>query len=187
MTSARHRQTLHRLMEGDSEKQVARYLGVSPHTVHVYIKCLFHTFNVNSRGELMARVVRHYENTLTHWRGGLMSLLDADLPVSGKRSPCGTETPPLRKTANWYRTWLRWQTDGITIYVIGRFGDDTPLKLIEMIRPDVLVKGADYTKERVVGWDVSDSPFPRCVQIARSAQNVAALAGNSGWGFIEPR
>ncbi|HSU66199.1 MAG TPA: D-glycero-beta-D-manno-heptose 1-phosphate adenylyltransferase [Tepidisphaeraceae bacterium] len=35
-----------------------------------------------------------------------------------------------------------------------RFGDDTPLKLIEMIRPDVLVKGADYTKERVVGWDV---------------------------------
>jgi len=35
-----------------------------------------------------------------------------------------------------------------------RFGDDTPLKLIEMIRPDVLVKGADYTKERVVGWDL---------------------------------
>lgn len=35
-----------------------------------------------------------------------------------------------------------------------RFGDDTPLRLIEMIRPDVLVKGADYTKERVVGWDL---------------------------------
>jgi D-beta-D-heptose 7-phosphate kinase/D-beta-D-heptose 1-phosphate adenosyltransferase len=35
-----------------------------------------------------------------------------------------------------------------------RFDDDTPLKLIEMIRPDVLVKGADYTKERVVGWDL---------------------------------
>ena len=35
-----------------------------------------------------------------------------------------------------------------------RFGEDTPLKLIEMIRPDVLVKGADYTKERVVGWDL---------------------------------
>jgi D-beta-D-heptose 7-phosphate kinase/D-beta-D-heptose 1-phosphate adenosyltransferase len=38
-----------------------------------------------------------------------------------------------------------------------RFGDDTPLKLIEMIRPDVLVKGADYTKERVVGWDLVES------------------------------
>jgi D-beta-D-heptose 7-phosphate kinase / D-beta-D-heptose 1-phosphate adenosyltransferase len=35
-----------------------------------------------------------------------------------------------------------------------RFGDDTPRRLIEMIRPDVLVKGADYTKERVVGWDL---------------------------------
>ena len=38
-----------------------------------------------------------------------------------------------------------------------RFGDDTPLRLIEMIRPDVLVKGADYTKERVVGWDLVES------------------------------
>jgi D-beta-D-heptose 7-phosphate kinase/D-beta-D-heptose 1-phosphate adenosyltransferase len=35
-----------------------------------------------------------------------------------------------------------------------RFSDDTPMGLIEQIRPDVLVKGADYTKEQVVGWDV---------------------------------
>ena len=34
-----------------------------------------------------------------------------------------------------------------------RFDDDTPLRLIEAIRPDVLVKGADYQKEQVVGWD----------------------------------
>jgi D-beta-D-heptose 7-phosphate kinase/D-beta-D-heptose 1-phosphate adenosyltransferase len=46
-----------------------------------------------------------------------------------------------------------------------RFGDDTPLKLIEMIRPDVLVKGADYTKERVVGWDVVES-YGGCVALA---------------------
>jgi D-beta-D-heptose 7-phosphate kinase/D-beta-D-heptose 1-phosphate adenosyltransferase len=38
-----------------------------------------------------------------------------------------------------------------------RFGDDTPMRLIEIIRPDVLVKGADYTKERVVGWDVVEA------------------------------
>ncbi|MCG3123617.1 MAG: Bifunctional protein HldE [Phycisphaerales bacterium] len=31
------------------------------------------------------------------------------------------------------------------------FGEDTPMKLIEAIRPDVLVKGGDYTKDRVVG------------------------------------
>ncbi|QPN59142.1 D-glycero-beta-D-manno-heptose 1-phosphate adenylyltransferase [Synechococcus sp. CBW1002] len=31
------------------------------------------------------------------------------------------------------------------------FDDDTPLTLIELIRPDVLIKGADYTIETVVG------------------------------------
>ncbi|HYF15471.1 MAG TPA: D-glycero-beta-D-manno-heptose 1-phosphate adenylyltransferase [Phycisphaerales bacterium] len=31
------------------------------------------------------------------------------------------------------------------------FGEDTPQELIETITPDVLVKGADYTKDRVVG------------------------------------
>jgi D-beta-D-heptose 7-phosphate kinase/D-beta-D-heptose 1-phosphate adenosyltransferase len=35
-----------------------------------------------------------------------------------------------------------------------RFGEDTPLRLIEAIKPDVLVKGADYKKEQVVGWDI---------------------------------
>jgi D-beta-D-heptose 7-phosphate kinase/D-beta-D-heptose 1-phosphate adenosyltransferase len=34
------------------------------------------------------------------------------------------------------------------------FEDDTPLRLIRAVRPDVLVKGADYQKEQVVGWDV---------------------------------
>ena len=34
------------------------------------------------------------------------------------------------------------------------FGEDTPLALIEQIRPDVLVKGADYTLATVVGADV---------------------------------
>lgn len=33
------------------------------------------------------------------------------------------------------------------------FDEDTPLHLIERITPDVLVKGADYQKEQVVGWD----------------------------------
>ncbi|WP_316975866.1 D-glycero-beta-D-manno-heptose-7-phosphate kinase [Shumkonia mesophila] len=34
------------------------------------------------------------------------------------------------------------------------FSEDTPLALIEAIKPDVLVKGADYTVETVVGADV---------------------------------
>ncbi len=34
------------------------------------------------------------------------------------------------------------------------FDDDTPLGLIEQILPDVLVKGADYAKTEVVGWEI---------------------------------
>jgi DNA-binding CsgD family transcriptional regulator len=73
MTSARHRQTLHRLMEGDSEKQVARYLGISQHTVHVYIKHIFRTFSVSSRGELMAQILLHYEQIMLQWHQWLRS------------------------------------------------------------------------------------------------------------------
>jgi D-beta-D-heptose 7-phosphate kinase/D-beta-D-heptose 1-phosphate adenosyltransferase len=35
-----------------------------------------------------------------------------------------------------------------------RFDQDTPIRLIEQIRPEVLVKGSDYEKEQVVGWDL---------------------------------
>lgn len=33
------------------------------------------------------------------------------------------------------------------------FDEDTPLKLIETVRPNVLVKGKDYAPEQVVGYD----------------------------------
>lgn len=34
------------------------------------------------------------------------------------------------------------------------FDEDTPLKLIELIQPDILVKGADYAIEDIVGHEV---------------------------------
>jgi len=34
------------------------------------------------------------------------------------------------------------------------FSEDTPIRMIEAIRPDVLVKGADYRLDEVVGGDV---------------------------------
>ncbi|HYE00194.1 MAG TPA: D-glycero-beta-D-manno-heptose-7-phosphate kinase [Alphaproteobacteria bacterium] len=37
------------------------------------------------------------------------------------------------------------------------FDEDTPLELIRLLRPDVLVKGADYTIDKVVGADVVQS------------------------------
>jgi D-beta-D-heptose 7-phosphate kinase/D-beta-D-heptose 1-phosphate adenosyltransferase len=43
------------------------------------------------------------------------------------------------------------------------FQEDTPMDLIEAIRPDVLVKGADYTVETVVGADLVQSYGGRVV------------------------
>ena len=37
------------------------------------------------------------------------------------------------------------------------FEEDTPLKLIEQIKPSVLVKGGDYTREQVVGHEIVEA------------------------------
>lgn len=34
------------------------------------------------------------------------------------------------------------------------FDEDTPLELIRVVQPDVLVKGSDYKPENIVGYDV---------------------------------
>lgn len=34
------------------------------------------------------------------------------------------------------------------------FDEETPYKLIEQIRPDILVKGGDYKPEEIVGYDI---------------------------------
>lgn len=34
------------------------------------------------------------------------------------------------------------------------FGEDTPLNLIKLIQPNVLVKGADYQPKNIIGYDV---------------------------------
>lgn len=56
--SRRLRQTLEALLTGDSEKQVAAKLGLSRHTVHIYVKALYRHFAVSSRGELLAKCLR---------------------------------------------------------------------------------------------------------------------------------
>ena len=56
--SRRMEQTLRSLLGGDSEKQVAAKLGLSQHTVHVYVKALYKRYGVSSRGELLAMWVK---------------------------------------------------------------------------------------------------------------------------------
>ena len=45
------------------------------------------------------------------------------------------------------------------------FEEDTPLKLIQATRPHVLVKGADYRPEQVVGRDYVESQGGQVVLI----------------------
>lgn len=55
--SPRMHQILDRLLSGDSEKQVARQLQISIHTVHTHVKKIHKVLAVASRGELLAKFV----------------------------------------------------------------------------------------------------------------------------------
>jgi DNA-binding NarL/FixJ family response regulator len=50
----RLRETLRHLLTGASERQIARQMKLSPHTVHDYVKALYTRFAVSSRQELIA-------------------------------------------------------------------------------------------------------------------------------------
>jgi D-beta-D-heptose 7-phosphate kinase/D-beta-D-heptose 1-phosphate adenosyltransferase len=41
--------------------------------------------------------------------------------------------------------------------LVAIFEEDTPLRLIELVRPSVLVKGGDYTREQVVGHEIVEA------------------------------
>ena len=45
------------------------------------------------------------------------------------------------------------------------FDEDTPYKLIKRIQPDVLVKGADYKPEDIVGYDIVKSKSGEIITI----------------------
>jgi len=45
------------------------------------------------------------------------------------------------------------------------FDEDTPLQLIAALIPDVLVKGADYTLDRIVGADIVQAAGGRVVRV----------------------
>jgi len=56
--SPRLRQTLACLLRGDSEKQLAARLGLSPATIHQYVTALYRHFGVTSRAQLLALMIK---------------------------------------------------------------------------------------------------------------------------------
>ncbi|MCL2510744.1 MAG: D-glycero-beta-D-manno-heptose 1-phosphate adenylyltransferase [Bacteroidales bacterium] len=58
------------------------------------------------------------------------------------------------------------------------FDEDTPYELIKTIQPDVLVKGADYSPETIVGYDIVTAKGGR-------VETVELVEGFSSTGIIE--
>ena len=65
------------------------------------------------------------------------------------------------------------------------FDEDTPLALIERLRPDVLVKGADYARDAIVGADEVEGWGGRVVRVplvagVSTTELLARLRGEGG-------
>jgi DNA-binding CsgD family transcriptional regulator len=80
--SKRLTQVLEGMLEGLSEKQIASSLQISFNTVHVYVKDIYRRHKVNSRAELLSKLLRS---------NGSIEKLPADI-----RSPIGLNEIPRR-------------------------------------------------------------------------------------------
>ncbi len=72
----------------------------------------------------------------------------------------------------------------IHVDLVAPFGEDTPIELIKAIRPDVLIKGADYTVQTVVGAAEVQSwgGQVRLADIVEGYSTTAAIARMAGSG-----
>jgi len=66
---------------------------------------------------------------------------------------------------------------GVVDFVVG-FEEDTPGNLIAAVLPDVLVKGGDWSPDRIVGRELVESRGGRVVSIPlRAGRSTSALVG----------
>jgi len=53
----------------------------------------------------------------------------------------------------------------ISVDVVSIFNEDTPINLLKVLKPDILVKGGDYTLDKVVGRDLVEHSGGKVVTI----------------------
>ena len=65
-----------------------------------------------------------------------------------------------------------------SVDLVAPFEEDTPIKLIEAARPDVLIKGADYSEDQVVGGDLVKAWWGevRLAELVEGHSTTAAIA-----------
>lgn len=96
--------------------------------------------------DLLHRGHAAYLNAAAALGDRLLVGLNSDASVRRLKGP-GRPVLPLDD-----RAYLLASLEAVDAVVV--FDEDTPLRLIEALLPDVLVKGADYRPEEVVGRDV---------------------------------
>jgi len=69
--------------------------------------------------------------------------VNSDTSVQRLKGP----SRPLRTEAE--RAYVLAALESVDLVVV--FGEDTPLELVRRVRPDVIVKGGDYSEDTIVG------------------------------------
>jgi rfaE bifunctional protein nucleotidyltransferase chain/domain len=90
--------------------------------------------------------------------GALVVGVNSDASV--RRLGKGTDRPLVPEGA---RTRMLAGFTAVDCVVL--FDEDTPLALIRALEPDVLVKGADYARDQIVGADVVEARGGRVVRV----------------------
>ncbi len=88
---ARLRGVLACLIEGDSEKQVATRLELSPHTIHQYVKLIHTRMQVRSRGELLSWCAQHGVTAES-----VRAPVQSKNPLPRRSNPHGTSTGGIK-------------------------------------------------------------------------------------------
>ncbi|HUR95333.1 MAG TPA: adenylyltransferase/cytidyltransferase family protein [Gemmatimonadales bacterium] len=93
-------------------------------------------------------------------REGDALLVGLNADVSVRRLGKGVERPVANEAA---RARVLAALAAVDCVVL--FEQDTPLELIQTLGPDVLVKGADYARERIIGADWVEARGGRVVRV----------------------
>ena len=93
-------------------------------------------------------------------REGASLVVGVNCDASVRRLGKGTDRPVATEAAR-----ARVLAGLAAVDCVVLFAEDTPLALIQALEPDVLVKGADYSRDRIVGADWVEARGGRVVQV----------------------
>ena len=93
-------------------------------------------------------------------REGAVLMVGLNSDASVRRLGKGTDRPLVPEAAR-----ARVLAGLAAVDCVVLFDEDTPLELIKNVAPDVLVKGADYSREAIVGADWIESRGGRVVRV----------------------